>query len=86
MTKDALAVLEKMDTGLEFVYERGSGYVGNRHIKKASRILMELFHAMAIRRVEAEGCAAEYYCISPEGRKILTRDPDPLVRRKKRES
>jgi hypothetical protein len=67
MTKAALDVLRLMEHGEEFMYERGVGYIGHIRVKRASSVLMELIHAMAIRRVSMAGCTEEYYRIGPEG-------------------
>ena len=71
MSKDAIAALRLMEHGQEFAYERGVGYIGHVRVKKATRILAELVHAMAVRRVPTEGCETEYYRIGHEGRAAL---------------
>jgi hypothetical protein len=66
LSERATDALRLMESGEEFVYERGRGHIGYRSIKSARLVLMELIHAMAIRRVEMRGTAAEYYRIAPK--------------------
>ncbi len=82
MTEAALDVLSGMQDGTEFAYERGSGYLANRRVKNASKILIELIHAMAIRKVDTGMESMEIYRIGETGREILaaiaaTTEPKP---------
>ncbi len=76
MTKEAMEVLVQMKDGVEFAYENGVGYLGHRRVKKATKILEELFRYMAIRKVSTPGCSTEYYRIGPEGVNLLLDKPD----------
>lgn len=66
MRKAAMEVLEAMRSGVEFAYDNGCGYLGNRRIKKATGVLRELQRAMVIRRIPFEGSSIEYYRAMPE--------------------
>lgn len=71
MTKGALDVLIQMQDGVEFAYENGCGYLANRRVKNASKILMELLRIMEIRKVDTGMEPTEIYRIGETGREIL---------------
>lgn len=67
MKEAAVDALVAMRDGTELVYDRGVGYLGNRRLKDARKILMELTYGMMVRRLDVTGTSMEYYRIGETG-------------------